>query len=154
MNSSRWILPLLFVLACGDGDDEAPDFAGVWTVDMRYAEGSCPDVSAGTRAAVWTVNTDSAGAFAVAVQGDEEMPKLRGKKDGRDVVITGLASGFPASSTVWRLHGGGDKLSGRAIQTRTAKDAFETVGRKGDVVSTDATCAVIWEVGAKRQGGK
>lgn len=142
------------LLASGcESERAAPDFAGVWTVNMRYAEGSCPDLTGGTQAAVWTVNTDSAGQYTVAVQGDEAMPKLSGRVDGDAVVIIGLNTGLFSPTTRWRLSGGGDTVRGRAIQTRIAKDAFEIVGKRGDVAKVDGMCAVIWEVEAKRQGG-
>lgn len=143
----------------------APDLNGVWAVTMKYSEGSCPDVTGGSQSSMWTVNQDAQGAYLVNVQGGDKMTTLWGKVDGKDVTLTGLVDDYPSAMTAWRLSGGGSSVSGRAIQTKTAKitrpKAAEPQGSRvislfgntgnGDTEKT-AMCSVIWTVEATKQG--
>ena len=118
---------------------------------MRYSDGSCPDVTGGSQAAMWTVNRDADGAYSIAVQGDEKTPSLFGTPDGAAVVLVGLSESYPTFSTQWRIEGTTTAVTGRAIQTRAAKDAYKVKSRFGESTK-DAVCSVVWTVEAKKQG--
>lgn len=136
----------------GAAGGTAPEITGVWTVTMRYQDGSCPDTTGGTKASMWTVNQDGQGAYDAKVQGDDDYPSLFGKADGAAVVLTGLKG---SHSTQWRLTGNSSSLTGRALQTREAKDAYKKKidGWGGPrEVTSDAYCVVIWTVDATKQG--
>jgi hypothetical protein len=72
LNRLGSFLLVLGVAGCGGSDGvggsgPAPDLTGVWAVTMRYSDGSCPDVTGGSQAAMWTVNRDADGAYTIAV---------------------------------------------------------------------------------------
>jgi hypothetical protein len=135
----------------GDASGPAPDLTGVWAVTMRYSDGSCPDVTGGSQAAMWTVNRDAEGAYTISVQGDEKMPTLTGKEDAGAVVLVGLSESYPSFSTHWRIGGTATTVTGRALQTRVAKDAYKVKSKFGESTK-DAVCSVVWTVEAKKQG--
>ncbi len=143
------------VIGCSGGGGASsgppPDLTGVWAVTMRYQDGSCPDLTAGSQASMWTVNRGGDGAYAITVQGDDKMPTLTGKEDGAAVVLVGLADSYPATSTQWRMTGSGSELTGRALQTRSSPKAYTVHTRFGDS-EKDAMCAVVWSVTATKQG--
>ena len=118
---------------------------------MKYEDGSCPDVSGGTQASMWTVNRDDQGAYAVTVQGDDKLPSLTGKEDGSYVVLTGVAGSSPGLLTQWRMSGSASELKGRALQTRSSPKAIKVKGVFGEI-ERDALCSVIWSVEAVKQG--
>lgn len=146
-------LCVLSVLGCTGGapSGAAPDMTGVWAVTMRYDDGSCPDMTSGSQASMWTVNRDASGAYAIAVQGDDKMPTLTGSEDGAYLVLVGLTESYPYRSTQWRISGNESDLQGRAIQTRVAPKAYTVKGRFGDSTK-DVVCTVIWKVEATKQG--
>lgn len=151
------VLAICALAGCAGGSGSAgrataaPDLTGVWAVTSRYSDGSCPDVTGGSQAAMWTVNRDAEGAYTIAVQGDATMPTLTGKDEGGDVVLVGLSDGYSTYSTQWRMKGTESLVTGRALQTRVAKDAYTVKGRFGDS-KKDVGCTVIWTVEAKKQG--
>ena len=147
---------VLAVLGCSGSDGvsatgPAPDLTGVWAVTMRYSDGSCPDVTGGSQAAMWTVNRDAGGAYTIAVQGDKMIPTLAGEADGGSVVLVGLSDGYPSYSTQWRIQGTSTELSGRALQSRVAKDAYKVKSQFGESTK-NVICSVVWTVEAKKQG--
>ncbi len=146
-------IAVVSLLGCAGGapSGPAPDITGVWAVTMRYEDGSCPDVMAGSQASMWTVNRDATGAYAIAVQGDDKMPALMGKEDGAYLVLVGLTESYPVLSTQWRVSGSGSDLKGRALQTRLAPKAYTLKGKYGDSTK-DVMCTVIWTVEATKQG--
>jgi hypothetical protein len=118
---------------------------------MRYEDGSCPDMKGGSQASMWTVNRDDQGAYEVAVQGDEKFPTLKGSEEASKIVLVGLSESYSPLMTQWRLSGNTKELTGKAIQTRSAKDAFKVKSRFGEM-SRDVTCAIVWTVQATKQG--
>jgi hypothetical protein len=79
------------------------------------------------------------------------MPSLSGEEDAGSVVLVGLSDGYPAYTTHWRLQGTSTEVTGRALQSRVAKDAYKVKSRFGESTK-NAICAVVWTVEAKKQG--
>lgn len=161
-----WVLGLLTSIGCDNREQvgPAPDMNGVWAVTMKFTDGSCPEVTGGTRSSMWTVNQDAQGAYTVAVQGSEEMGPLWGSASGPDVVLMGLSGRYPAMLTHWKLSGSSPVVRGRAFETRdskvrvpagvASKDNVLRFGRsESGEVETSAQCTVEWAVEATKQGG-
>lgn len=156
---------LFAALGCAGGASggAAPDLNGVWTVTMKYADGSCTEGAGGTQSAMWTVNQDAQGGYTVSVQGNDRLETLWGNASGSDVVLTGLADGYPAMSTQWKLSGSGASVKGRAFETRATKITRPAsaapkgggglFGRSDSGDSEKHTyCTIEWSVEATRQG--
>ncbi len=151
---NTWLTGLAIIaMGCGEADSTAaaPELTGVWAVTLTYEDGSCPDVKGGSQAAMWTVNRDDQGTYAISVQGDDKMPTLSGVEEGSFITLTGFADSYPALTTQYRLSGSGALLTGRAIQARQADDAFIVRTRHGEG-KKDGMCAVIWNVKVSKQG--
>jgi hypothetical protein len=161
-----WVLGVVASIGCDNRGQvgPAPDMNGVWAVTMKYTDGSCPDVTGGTRSSMWTVNQDALGEYTVAVQGGEEVGPLWGSASGPEVVLMGLSGGFPAKLTHWKLSGTSPLVLGRAFETRdTEVQVPAGVASKGNVirlgrsesgiVGASAQCTVEWAVEATKQGG-
>ncbi len=136
---------------------------GVWAVTMKYADGSCPDVSGGTQSAMWTVNQDAQGGYTASVQGNDKMGTLWGSAAGSEVSLIGLTDGYTAMSTQWKLSGSGSSVKGRAFETRSTKVTRpasaapkSSGGLFGRLESGDSEkstyCTVEWTVEATKQG--
>ncbi len=144
---------LLSAIGCGlVGNSGAPsEFGGVWAVTMTYKDGSCPDVTGGTQAAMWTVNTNENGSFQINVQGNSEITSLKGNTEKSHISLVGVGKGYSSALTSYKLTGSASEITGQAIQTREGKGILAEKTVFGES-KKDAWCAVIWDVKASKQG--
>jgi hypothetical protein len=134
----------LLWLACSEGG--APDLTGVWVVTHRFEDGSCPEITGGTRAMMWTVSRDSAGAYAVKVQGVDDLADLVGTSTAEGADLVGFGPRASSHTTHCRIAGSSSAVTGRAIESRTSEAFASEPGRP-------RACAVLWTVEATRQNG-